>query len=115
MGGFAVRITSPLEFLTHPVASTMRSGALVVGLVVTDGLLRLSLFGLRVIKSTSTASGVNISEGLGGKPPRPVITKELRLCLLPGLQPVSICCEISTRFTGNSTNPRLTSTSGMIS
>ncbi len=76
MGASAVKTTSPLALNTHPVASTMGSGVGFVG-VETDGLLRLSMFGLRVTQSTSTASGVRMSLGLGGKPPRPVMMKLL--------------------------------------
>ena len=73
VGRFAVRTTSPFSFSTKPVASTMRSGVVVVILLATNERSRLSLLGLRVIKPTYTASVLRASPGLGGKPPRPVI------------------------------------------
>jgi hypothetical protein len=115
VGGLAVRTTSPFLFITHPVASTIGSGVAVDALVVTDAVERFSVLGLSDIQSTSTASLSRSSfMGLGGNPPRPVITKELALCLLLGLQLVSICCEASTRFVGSWTNPRLRSRLGVL-
>lgn len=52
VGEFAMRTTSPFSFIIQPVASMMGSGTVVVVLLVTVGLLWLSLLGLRVIKST---------------------------------------------------------------
>ena len=74
MDELALRTICPLAFSTAPVASTMRLGVEIVGLLVTGGKERLLLRGLRDTQSIWTASGVRMSLGLGGKPPRPAIT-----------------------------------------
>ena len=74
MDELAVRTICPLAFSTAPVASTMRLGVGVVGLLVTGGRERLLLMGLKGTQSIWVASGVRMSLGLGGKPPRPAIT-----------------------------------------
>jgi hypothetical protein len=70
----ALRTICPLAFSTAPVASTIRLGAEIVGLLVIGGKERLLLLGLRDTQSICGVSGVRMSLGLGGKPPRPVIT-----------------------------------------
>jgi hypothetical protein len=66
----AVRTICPLAFSTTPVASTIRLGVEVAGLVVTGARERLLLLGLRDTQSTLAASGVRISLGLVGKLPQ---------------------------------------------
>ncbi len=77
MDASAVKTTSPLALNTQPVASTIGAGGVVLGLVEIFVLEFLSISGLRVTQSTCTASGVRMSLGLGGKPPRPVMMKLL--------------------------------------
>ena len=66
-----------MAFSVAPVASTIRLGIEVVVLLVTGGKERLLLRGLRDTQSICGVSGVRMSLGLGGKPPRPIDTKEL--------------------------------------
>lgn len=73
MDELALRTICPLAFSVAPVASTMRLGVEVVGSLVIGGRERL-LLGLRDTQSICGVSGVRMSLGLGGKPPRPVIT-----------------------------------------
>lgn len=74
MDELALRTICPLAFSTAPVASTIRLGVEVVGLLVTSGRERLLLLGLKDTQSIWVASGVRMSLGLAGKPPRPAIT-----------------------------------------
>lgn len=77
MDELALRTICPLAFSVAPFASTMRLGMEAVSLLVTDGRERLLSLGLRDTQSICGASGVRMSLGLGGKPPRPLITKLL--------------------------------------
>lgn len=86
VGKVAMRLTSPLEFTTHPLASTISVGF--VWFVLSGGELG-SAGGIKR-ESVQTVSSLSISLGLSGIPPRPVMTNLLAV----GPTPTGQLCAI---------------------
>ncbi len=130
-GAVAVRITLPSGLIIQPCASTSCLGGLgledweyeaecVVGEFPAFPRPRVpSSFSpvARVPKSSCTTSGLNISLGLCGKPPRPVIVNLFSPLAVapPDSQVWAICVEASTISVDRLVKPRVGSTSGVVS